>query len=200
MGHRQHLNYCCAPPPPGDGGNIGADPLFVDYASGNLRMQSNSPCIDAGTNRHAARPTDLDGRPRLYGRVDMGAYEYQPFVSGVFIGWLQHCGLPTDGSADSTDADAEGMNNWQEWVCGTCPTDRLSALCLLSAVPTGSNVTVLWQSVAGTNYFLKRSADVASPFTVVATNIVGQAGTTSYGDTNATGTGPFFYRVGVNPP
>ena len=62
----------------------------MDYTNGNLRLQSNSPCIDAGTNWFAARPKDLDGRPRVVGgTVDMGAYEFRSNVSGAFIGWLQ---------------------------------------------------------------------------------------------------------------
>ena len=89
------------------------------------------------------------------------------------------------------------MNNWQEWVCGTDPTNALSVLRMVSALPSRTNTTVAWQSVAGVNYFLERNANLVSPFTVLATNITGQAGTTSYADTNATGGGPFFYRVGV---
>ncbi len=65
-------------------GNINADPRFVHAASGNLRLQPGSPCIDAGNN--AAVPagvtTDLDGNPRIVDGngdgnavVDMGAYE-----------------------------------------------------------------------------------------------------------------------------
>ena len=92
------------------------------------------------------------------------------------------------------------MNNWQEWVCGTCPTNEVSALRLLSALPTGTNVTVRWESVAGVNYVLERSADLVSPFTLLATNILGQAATTTYADTNASGAGPSFYRVGVKCP
>ena len=90
------------------------------------------------------------------------------------------------------------MNNWQEWVCGTNPTDALSCLRLISAVPTSTNVTVTWQSVAGINYFLERTTDPVTPFTIVASNIVGQAGTTRSADTNANGTRLFFYRVGVS--
>jgi hypothetical protein len=195
------LNYCCTTPVPTNGvGNITNAPLFVDYAGGNLRLQSNSPCINAGRNAHVPGPTDLDGNPRIVrGTVDIGAYEFQGPGSLISYAWLQHYGLPTDGSADATDPDTDGHNTWQEWRCLTDPTNALSALRLLSAAPAGTNVTVSWQSVAGVSYFLERSTNLwASPhFTLLAPNLPGQPGTTSFMDTNAVGLAPLFYRLGV---
>jgi len=89
------------------------------------------------------------------------------------------------------------MNNWQEWICNTSPTNAKSALRLLSAEPAGNNVTVSWQSIMGVNYFLERSPTPVSPFEVLATNILGQSNTTSFADTNVVGEGAFYYRVGV---
>jgi hypothetical protein len=195
------LNYCCTTPMPTNGvANITNAPLFMDYARGNLRLQSNSPCINSGNNAYIVGSTDLDGNPRIVGgTVDIGAYEYQTPTSVISYAWLQYYGLPTDGSADFADPDHDGMNNWQEWRCGTCPTNANSALRLLSAQPTGTNVTVTWQSVAGVSYFLECSTNLsATPsFTCAATNLLGQPGTTSYTDTAATNAGPYFYRVGV---
>jgi hypothetical protein len=109
-------------------------------------------------------------------------------------------GLLTDGSADHADPDHDGLNGWQEWICGTNPTNALSALRMVSALPTTNNTTVTWQSVAGVNYSVERSGNLSSLFTPLASNIVGQATTTSYTDTNGTSAGPFFYRVGVGRP
>jgi len=194
------LSYCCTTPDPGGDGNLTLDPLFLDLAGSNLRLQPNSPCINAGTNDYAPGSTDLDGRPRIVGSiVDIGAYEFQPGVSGQFIAWLQHYGLPTEGSADATDPDADGHTTWQEWRCLTDPTNALSVLRLLTASPAGTNVTVSWQSVAGVNYSLERGTDLSAtpPFTLLAANLPGQPGTTSYTDTNAPVAPRLFYRVGV---
>jgi hypothetical protein len=200
------MSYCCTAPLPTNGiGNITNAPLFVDVAGGNLRLQSNSSCINAGLNAYAPGPTDLDGNSRIVsGTVDIGAYEYQGPGSLISYAWLQHYGLPTDGSADATDPDADGHSTWQEWRCQTCPTNALSVLRLLSAshdATTPGGVTLTWQNVAGLSYFLERSTNLAATqrFTPLATNLPGQPGTTTYTDTNAVGAGPFFYRVGLVP-
>jgi hypothetical protein len=79
LGHDIH--YTCTHPMPTNGvGNITNAPLFVDTNNwSNLRLQPNSPCIDAGNNDFVTSLTDLDGNPRiLNGIADMGAYEFVP--------------------------------------------------------------------------------------------------------------------------
>ena len=89
------------------------------------------------------------------------------------------------------------MNNWQEWMAGTDPTNGLSLLRMLTPARTGSLVSVSWQSVDNRTYFLQRATNLTAPpvFWTVATNVTGLAGTTSYMDTNAPA--PAFYRVGI---
>ncbi len=69
-----------------ESGYINDDPLFVNPAGGDYRLQADSPCIDSGSNELALGiPTDLDGNTRIMdgdsdrvSTVDMGAYEFQP--------------------------------------------------------------------------------------------------------------------------
>ena len=75
-------NNCTYKYPPkydtGDPGDnpVKTDPLFVDAAAGNFRLQSNSPCIDAGLSE-GAPAVDFEGTTRPQGAgVDIGAFEY----------------------------------------------------------------------------------------------------------------------------
>ncbi len=193
---------CCDTFPPVIGsGNITNEPVFMDLANGDLHLQPNSPCIDAGDNGSVQGSTDLGGNTRVIGSaVDMGAYEF-PFSFQAFYAWLQQYGLLTDGTANFLDSDGDGLNNWQEWMAGTIPTNALSVLQMLSPTPTYSppGLVVSWQSVNTRTYNLQRGTNLAAlpPLSTLQSNIVGQAGTTSYTDTTATNGGPYFYRVGV---
>ena len=70
-----------------------ADPLFVNAAADNYRIQRLSPCKNAGRNgTWGAAALDLDGNPRIYrfghknGIVDLGCYEDQtPMGFSLFV-------------------------------------------------------------------------------------------------------------------
>ena len=70
-------------PPPGTG-TIQAYPLFIGPANGNFRLRPASPSRDAGDDSPpgTTRNIDLDGLPRIVGRVDMGAYEVPDHIFG----------------------------------------------------------------------------------------------------------------------
>lgn len=197
------LEYCCTTPNPGGAVNFTNAPLFVNLAGGDFRLQSNSPCINSGNNGFVFGTNGFDGLVRISGgTVDIGAYEFQSPFSTLSYAWAQQYGLLTDGSADNADSDGDGMQNWAESRARTSPTNALSVLKMLPPVIDTNLVgaTVSWQSIAGVAYFLQRDTNLTSPsgFQTVLDNINGQAGTTTWQDESATGSSPFFYRIGVH--
>ena len=70
-------------------GIITNNPQFVDIASGNYHLKTNSPCINSGTNMAwMVGAKDLDGNPRIQpsgGIVDMGCYEFVPEPGAVVL-------------------------------------------------------------------------------------------------------------------
>ncbi|MDP8202909.1 MAG: S8 family serine peptidase, partial [Candidatus Tenebribacter mawsonii] len=64
-------------------GNTTLNPQFTDINNWNFKLDSISPCIDAGINDSVFSLTDIDGNLRIWdgnnndtATVDMGAYEY----------------------------------------------------------------------------------------------------------------------------
>jgi len=110
------INYCCIQGWTGDlggTGNFGNDPLLIDADGAdnrigteddNVRLSSDSPCIDSGDRDYAFEPgqTDLDGNPRLADViVDIGAYEHhgEPPAETIYV-----------------DRNAGGSNNGSCWA------------------------------------------------------------------------------------
>jgi hypothetical protein len=93
-------------------GNIDADPLFIDPANGDFRLQPNSPCIDAGTV--VETQTDLEGNPRPVDVVGRGAEGAGAFDMGAYEFQLRPADLTRDGWVDSKDL----IEFQKEWMRG----------------------------------------------------------------------------------
>jgi hypothetical protein len=172
------FNYCCTTPLPDQGmGNFTNAPLFVDEAGGNFRLQSNSPCINAGNNAYITATNDLDGNPRIVGgTVDVGAYECQAPARLAYYVWLQNYGLSTYASAAYVDTDGDGLNNWQEYLADTSPLDANDFLHIISFTRSGTFNTLWWTSKSTRLYRVERRAtfDDASPWkTCIAIDVPG---------------------------
>ena len=160
------LHNCCTTRNPNDFRIyiITNAPLFVDTNGwANLRLQSNSPCINAGYNSYATNATDLDGNPRIAGgTVDIGAYEFQSPASMISYAWLQQFNLPINPSTDTADPDGDGVNNYHEWLAASDPTNPLSSPAQLTIIPSGTDVILMWSTNA-IGFTLQSTTNLSSP-------------------------------------
>ena len=203
------LTNCCADPLPAGPGNIDTAPAFVNtgsgygtnYAAGNCRLKSDSPCINAGTNLPwmtdpaDLRSRDLAGDPRIASEVvDMGAYENQQPLEGYGL-WLALHGLPTDGSADELDGDTDGMDNRGEWLSDTDPTNHESVLEITLLRPATNGTYVNWRGGTSVWQYLECRTNLVAtnePWAIIYTNPPPTGVATGILDAAAPGTGRFY--------
>jgi hypothetical protein len=122
---------------------------------------------------------------------------------------LQYFGHPTgqpgDRSLADDDADGDGMNNLQEFLTGTDPTNCASAFRITGLVQEANDIRLTWMTGVGRTNALERTAGAAGSFATnnfapifTVTNTVGA--TTNYLDIGtATNTPARYYRVRLVP-
>ncbi|MFH0907485.1 MAG: thrombospondin type 3 repeat-containing protein, partial [bacterium] len=179
-----------------------ADPAMLDF-----RLQSNSPCIDAGYNTASVAARDADGIPRpLDGdangvaEVDLGAFErVHPLADSDSDGLRDTNELAWGSSPADSDTDDDGMNDGEEMWAGTDALDPLSLFQLTKSLPVSNGeIMIRWSSTSNKQYALSRFTNLLADALALATNIPATPPENVYTDVTA-GLDAQFYRVGVEP-
>src|SRR5262249_47104439 len=124
--------------------------------------------------------------------------------AGTFHSWLAAYGLPSNGSADYLDSDGDGVNNWQEYLAGTVPTNSGSVFKIMSSqLNYSTQFVVRWLSVSNRLYDVTRATNLAagaSAFVPLpgATNLPATPPQNSWTDSVSRVSPPFFYRINAH--
>jgi PKD repeat protein len=114
--------------------------------------------------------------------------------------------IDNPAAAGSVDADGDGMNNLQEFLAGTDPTNSASAFRITSVTRQGANVVVTWMTGVGkTNALQVSSGDAHGGYAtngfadlVIITNTVGTV-TNGTDVGGAASSATRYYRVRLVP-
>jgi hypothetical protein len=148
----------------------------------------------------------LDGFGKGAARFDIGAYEFINPVAdsnkdGIPDGWCHQFGFnPTISSIALIDADYDGMNNGQEYIADTNPTNALSNF-RLELTSEGERRSVSFVSSVNRQYSLYYATSLVNG---VWATVPGQTGISGNGGlmvlSDANRASPCFYRVSVDMP
>jgi hypothetical protein len=134
----------------------------------------------------------------------IASYAENQTSNGTPEAWLAQYGWTNDFEIAATnDDDIDGAFNWEEWIAGTDPTNRLSVLRFTGAntMSTQGVFVVRWPSTSNRFYDLSRSSNLSagtSSFVILpgASNLPATPFENSYTD-SVSGAGSGFYRIDV---
>jgi alpha-glucosidase len=110
-------------------------------------------------------------------------------------------GMSTNSQSCATcDPDGDGMNNLQEYLAGTDPTNPASLFHVTAVQPSGTDYLVSFTSVTGKVYNVESSIDlVTGTWSVVTNNLAGNNGAIQITDPGAAAVPQRFYRARLTP-
>ena len=119
-------------------GNLNVNPMFINEADSNYRLDPNSACVESGMNSYMLIPyiKDIDGWTRVAAKscninptIDRGAYEFNRYQYGDFsddceINFEDYAMIFEDWGMADTLRDI-----YPPWKNGTVNLDDLAVLC-----------------------------------------------------------------------
>jgi len=184
------------PATPSDDGHV---TITAPTNSGTVDVRVQSGIGNANSTANYTRPIWGYG---LSATSSVARFTFQTL--DPFHTWLASFGLASNGSADYLDADGDGMNNWQEYLAGTNPTNAASAFKITSwQMLSSTQFVVRWSSVSNRLYDVARATNLnagAAGFLPQpgATNLAGTPPQNAWTDSVTRASPPGYYRVKVH--
>lgn len=127
-------------------------------------------------------------------------------AEGIPYWWLnQYFGISEPGGGGGeygeTDTDADHASDFAEYRAGTDPTNALSyfAVDISYTNQAALGTRLAWSSIADRSYGVWRATSIAGGFTKIEGGITATPPENVYDDATATGRGPYFYRIEIEP-
>jgi len=201
------VRYSCSFPLLSGTGNISSHPMLANPAQ-LFALTSGSPCIDSAEASTTlidllATPRPQNGAGQLHS--DMGAHEFRNL----------YLDSDNDGLTDTAeeiigtnpllwDTDGDGISDGDEVAQRTNPLDASSYIRVLSSPNStmpNTGIRLTWRANTQHQYTILRSTNLLEGFTqVLHSNIPPTLPWTVFDDQEATGFGPYFYRIEGKTP
>jgi hypothetical protein len=148
--------------------------------------------LPAGTHTLAAVLTDMNAVEHALGPAFSLTVSAGDDGDGIPSDWEIQYGLDPDVDDGGLDADEDGFSNWQEYICGTVPTNAASVWKLTM----GSGFLPAFQGLDNRIYTIEYCDGLASnDWKSVVTGIPGSNGVFEVSSFESVTNGSRFYRV-----